>query len=69
MSTNPSLQTANTDPTIHAPHQRRDIVLGTSVAVMAVIASVSGLNVARQKVALELDASQSDVLWMINPLT
>ena len=33
---------------------------------MAVIGSVSGLNVAQQQVALALNASQSEVLWMIN---
>ncbi|AGP34444.1 hypothetical protein SCE1572_07940 [Sorangium cellulosum So0157-2] len=33
---------------------------------MAVIASVSGLNVAQQQLAVALDASQSDVIWMIN---
>lgn len=33
---------------------------------MAVVASASGLNVAQQPLALELDASQGDVLWVIN---
>jgi EmrB/QacA subfamily drug resistance transporter len=36
---------------------------------MAVIASASGLNVAQPQVALAFDASQSDVLWMINIYT
>jgi EmrB/QacA subfamily drug resistance transporter len=36
---------------------------------VAVIASVSGLNVAQPQVALAFDASQSDVLWMINIYT
>ena len=36
---------------------------------MAVIASVSGLNVAQSQIALAFDASQSDVLWMINIYT
>ena len=36
---------------------------------MAVIASVSGLNVAQPQLALAFDASQSDILWMINIYT
>jgi EmrB/QacA subfamily drug resistance transporter len=36
---------------------------------MAVIASVSGLNVAQQEIALAFDASQSTVLWIINTYT
>ncbi|MQM28616.1 MFS transporter [Glycomyces sp. NEAU-7082] len=36
---------------------------------MAVIASVSGLNVAQPQVAVAFDASQSEVLWMINLYT
>jgi EmrB/QacA subfamily drug resistance transporter len=36
---------------------------------MAVMASVSGLNVAQPQLALALDASQSGVLWMINLYT
>lgn len=66
MNTNPSTRITTADPTIHDPRQRRGILLGVCVALMAVIASVSGLNVAQQQVALALDASQSEVLWMIN---
>jgi hypothetical protein len=47
MNTNPSQQTATADPTIHDPRQRRDILLAVCIALMAVIASVSGLNVAQ----------------------
>jgi EmrB/QacA subfamily drug resistance transporter len=36
---------------------------------MAVIASVSGLNVAQTHLAVDFDASQTDVLWMINIYT
>lgn len=35
----------------------------------AVVASVSGLNVAQQAIALDLDASQSQILWAINGYT
>ncbi len=38
-------------------------------ALMAVIASVSGLNVAQQELARAFDASQSTVLWFINAYT
>jgi hypothetical protein len=36
---------------------------------MAVVASVSGLNAAQPQVAVAFDASQGDVLWMINIYT
>jgi len=65
----PSPQTATADPTIHDPRKRRTILIGVCISLMAVIASVSGLNVAQPQLALALDASQSDVLWMINIYT
>lgn len=39
------------------------------VALMAVISSVSGLNVAQQALAIDLEASQSQLLWVINGYT
>jgi EmrB/QacA subfamily drug resistance transporter len=39
------------------------------VALVAVVASVSGLNVAQQALAADLDASQSQLLWIINGYT
>jgi len=57
------------DSTVRDPRQRRTILIAVCIALMAVIASVSGLNVAQPQVALALDASQSDVLWMINIYT
>jgi len=69
MSSNPSLQITTAAPTIRDPRQRRTILIGMCIALMAVIASVSGLNVAQPQLALALDASQSDVLWMINIYT
>ncbi|WP_431914488.1 MFS transporter [Nonomuraea jabiensis] len=57
------------DPTIHDPRQRRTILAGVCVALMAVIASVSGLNVAQPELAVAFDASQSEVLWFINLYT
>jgi EmrB/QacA subfamily drug resistance transporter len=57
------------DATIHDPRRRRAILIAVCIALMAVIASVSGLNVAQPQVAVAFDASQSTVLWMINIYT
>lgn len=55
-----------TDPIIDDPKRRRSILLAVCIALMAVIAAVSGLNVAQPQMALALDGSQDDVLWIIN---
>jgi EmrB/QacA subfamily drug resistance transporter len=39
------------------------------LALVAVVASVSGLNVAQQDLAADLGASQSELLWIINGYT
>lgn len=57
------------DSTIHDAGQRRTVLIAVCVALMAVIASVTGLNVAQPELAVELDASQSEVLWFINLYT
>nr|BFE58330.1 MFS transporter [Dactylosporangium thailandense] len=44
-------------------------MLGVCLALMAVIASVSGLNVAQPDIAVEFGISQSTVLWVINIYT
>ncbi|MFD0412486.1 MFS transporter [Streptomyces sp. NPDC127108] len=49
--------------------QLRTILIAVSVALMAVIASVSGLNVAQTHMAVEFGASQNTVLWIINIYT
>jgi EmrB/QacA subfamily drug resistance transporter len=49
--------------------QLRAILIAVSIALMAVIASVSGLNVAQTHMAVEFGASQSTVLWIINVYT
>lgn len=64
-----SPRVSGTDATIHDPRQRRAILIAVCIALMAVIASVSGLNVAQPQVAVAFDASQSTVLWMINIYT
>ncbi|WP_084145572.1 MFS transporter [Amycolatopsis jejuensis] len=46
--------------------QRRSILIAVSIALMAVIASVTGLNVAQPDLAVDFAASQSTVLWIIN---
>ncbi|GAA3815319.1 MFS transporter [Streptomyces phyllanthi] len=50
-------------------HQRRTILITVCVALMAVIASVSGLNVAQPDLAVAFGASQSTILWIINVYT
>ena len=76
MSTHlPSAAAGHPDPTIHAgptihdPRRRRLVLVAVCVALMAVIASVTGLNVAQPELAVEFDASQSEVLWFINLYT
>ncbi|MFI1395938.1 MFS transporter [Streptomyces sp. NPDC020681] len=49
--------------------QLRTILIAVSIALMAVIASVSGLNVAQTHIAVEFGASQNTVLWIINIYT
>lgn len=49
--------------------RRRAILVAVCIALMAVIASVSGLNVAQPDLAVAFGASQSTVLWIINIYT
>jgi EmrB/QacA subfamily drug resistance transporter len=49
--------------------QRRTILIAVCVALMAVIASVSGLGVAQPDLAVAFGASQTTVLWIINVYT
>jgi len=51
------------------PRQQRNILIAMCTALIAVIASVSGLNVAQQDLAIDLGASQSEILWIINAYT
>ncbi|MBP2472330.1 EmrB/QacA subfamily drug resistance transporter [Crossiella equi] len=69
MSTNQT--TAQAGSSAPEAKQLRTILLTVSIALMAVIASVSGLNVAQTHLAVEFGASQGTVLWIINvyPLT
>jgi EmrB/QacA subfamily drug resistance transporter len=50
--------------------RRQRLILGAMcLALVAVVSSVSGLNVAQQALATDLDASQGQVLWVINGYT
>ena len=53
-----------TDPT-----RQRLILIAMCSALVAVVASVSGLNVAQQDLAIDLGASQNQLLWIINGYT
>src|SRR5699024_11025885 len=65
----PSLGTLTPADVIEDPRRRRAILWAVCLALMAVVASVSGLNVAQPQLATTFDASQSEVLWMINAYT
>ncbi|WP_120004969.1 MFS transporter [Nesterenkonia muleiensis] len=67
-STSPAA-TADTAPVIDDPRRRRAILWAVCIALMAVVASVSGLNVAQPQLATTFDASQGQVLWIINTYT
>ena len=54
---------------VENPRRRRLILAAMCLALVAVIASVSGLNVAQQALATSLSASQSQLLWIINGYT
>ena len=73
----PHVYTADEPPFLHQaaetavadPRQRRMILIAMCTALVAVIASVSGLNVAQQQLAVDLGATQSQLLWVINGYT
>lgn len=60
--------TAADGPTPDAA-QLRAILIAVSLALMAVIASMTGLNVAQTQMAVEFGASQHTILWIINIYT
>src|SRR5690606_27126501 len=63
------INTSSAAPVITDPRRRRAILWAVCIALMAVVASVSGLNVAQPQLALAFDAAQSEVLWIINTYT
>lgn len=70
MSTNQPVPAAQADDRGALDARRlRMILITVSLALMAVIASVTGLNVAQTHMAVEFGASQGAVLWIINIYT
>jgi len=66
MSTTPVLPSGSIVPDAR---RRRAILIAVCIALMAVISSVTGLNVAQPDLAVAFDASQSTILWIINSYT
>ncbi|MCH0558445.1 MFS transporter [Streptomyces sp. MUM 16J] len=60
---------AAADGSAQDARQLHAILTTVCVALMAVIASVSGLNVAQTRLAVAFGASQSAILWIINIYT
>ncbi|MEU6531033.1 DHA2 family efflux MFS transporter permease subunit [Streptomyces sp. NPDC046928] len=70
MSTNQSVPAIQAgDGGVPDARRLRTILIAVSIALMAVIASVTGLNVAQTHMAVEFGASQNTVLWIINIYT
>lgn len=57
------------DVVIESAVRRRMILVAMCVALVAIMASVSGLNVAQQAFAEDLGSTQSQLLWIINGYT
>ena len=64
-----SVPAHETPGAIADPRRRRMILIAMCTALIAVIASVSGLNVAQGQLAADLGATQSQLLWVINGYT
>ena len=52
-----------------SPRRRQGILAAMSLALVGVVASVSGLNVALGDLSVSLDASGSSLLWIVNAYT
>ena len=65
----PSGTHAGAEPVILDARRRKMILIAMCTALIAVVASVSGLNVAQQQLAADLGATQSQLLWVINGYT
>lgn len=57
------------DVVIADARRRRLVLAAMCIALVAVISSVSGLNVAQQALAADLGATQNQLLWIINGYT
>src|SRR6478609_3437922 len=69
MTTTASPEVLIPEDPIADPRRRRLILVAMCTALVAVVASVSGLNVAQGQLAIDLGASQSELLWVINGYT
>ena len=70
MSTTPAPAMAAAPPDPAAEARRRTwILVAVCTGLIAVVASVSGLNVAQGQLAADLGATQSQLLWVINGYT
>ncbi|WP_150460771.1 MFS transporter [Nesterenkonia ebinurensis] len=67
--TSTAVNSSGEAPVIESPRRRRAILWAVCIALMAVVASVSGLNVAQPHLATTFEASQGQVLWIINIYT
>jgi len=65
----PHLDSGEHDIVVASSGRRRLILAAMCVSLVAVVASVSGLNVAQQALAEDLGATQSQLLWIINGYT
>ena len=70
MAQPPAASHAPSSENVITDARRRNLVLvAVCVGLVAVVASVSGLNVAQAALAQDLGASQKDLLWIINGYT
>lgn len=69
MAPSPILDEPAAENEVTDPRRRRFILIAACIALVAVVASVSGLNVAQAELATDLGASQADLLWIINGYT
>ena len=65
----PMLDEPSAENEVADPRRRRFILIAMCTALVAVVASVSGLNVAQAELATDLGASQAELLWVINGYT
>lgn len=68
-TTDPLLGAEAPEDLVMDPRRRLWILIAMCTALVAVVASMSGLNVAQQELAVDLGASQSEILWVINGYT
>ena len=59
----------DTSDVVTDPKRRRLVLAAVLFALTAVVASVSGLNVALGQLAADLGAGQGDLLWVVNGYT